>query len=459
MNTNEQFQYLGIGLPDRIARRKAYGDFDGAIRLIDQILAEGKGSEGFRACLNVQREQIVRLPLDYPFTFDEAVAFAQQQAPDFTADELRALEEAGRIDWIYINGVPHYFNRFFENLCEVDKTYAVRAGLADMNGDNDGIEYRLERMAVMKERGGYSQHLRIKARVRIKDEAFRPGERVMVHLPLPAACEEQSDIRIERMFPENGAADAEDAPQRTICWQETMTENHPFEVEYSYTYTGRYVDAWNAVPDAQQPDFFTEEIPPHIMFTPYIRDLVKVLSEGAENNLEKAQRFYKFVTENVKYSFSRAYFGLESIADSCARNLVGDCGIQATLFITLCRCAGIPARWESGLAAGPVGNCGAHDWAKVYIAPLGWFPVDLSRGGTAFARGKEELQKFYFGNLECDRMVANRTVQADFGIPKQHWRADPYDNQVGEIETAERALDYSEYDRSKETLACDELPL
>ena len=156
---------------------------------------------------------------------------------------------------------------------------------------------------------------------------------------------------------------------------------------------------------------------------------------------------------------SRTYFGLESIADGCARNLVGDCGIQATLFITLCRCAGIPARWESGLAAGPAGSCGAHDWAKVYIAPLGWFPVDLSRGGTAFARSKEELQKFYFGNLECDRMVANRTVQADFGIPKQHWRADPYDNQVGEIETAERALDYSEYDRSKETLFCDELPL
>ena len=44
MNTNEQFQYLGIGLPDRIARRTADGDCDGAIRLVDQVLAEGKGS-------------------------------------------------------------------------------------------------------------------------------------------------------------------------------------------------------------------------------------------------------------------------------------------------------------------------------------------------------------------------------------------------------------------------------
>ena len=44
-------------------------------------------------------------------------------------------------------------------------------------------------------------------------------------------------------------------------------------------------------------------------------------------------------------------------------------------------------------------------------------------------------------------------------FPKQHWRADPYDNQVGEIETAERELGYGEFERSKEVLLCEELPL
>jgi len=37
--------------------------------------------------------------------------------------------------------------------------------------------------------------------------------------------------------------------------------------------------------------------------------------------------------------------------------------------------------------------------------------------------------------------------------------ADPYDNQVGEIETAERGLGYGEFERSKEVLLCEELPL
>jgi len=38
-------------------------------------------------------------------------------------------------------------------------------------------------------------------------------------------------------------------------------------------------------------------------------------------------------------------------------------------------------------------------------------------------------------------------------------RAALYDNRVGELETAERGLDYGEFERSKEVLLCEELPL
>ena len=42
------------------------------------------------------------------------------------------------------------------------------------------------------------------------------------------------------------------------------------------------------------------------------------------------------------------------------------------------------------------------------------------------------------GNLDPYRMVANRQFQAPFTVGKAHWRADPYDNQVGELETADQ---------------------
>lgn len=448
MTINEQFQYLNIGLPDRIMRRKTFGDFDGAIELIDAELAAGKGSDEYQACLRVQKEMISRLGRDYPFTFEQAVAFAQKSIPDFTTEEFLALEKAGRIDWIYIDGVPHCFNRFLENLCETDKSYAVRAGVVDEGGDCDNFARRHELFDTLKKDGTIAHRIHIKATMKMHDDVFKPGVKVLAHLPIPAECPEQSEIRIERIFPENAKISAADAPQRTICWEETMTENHSFEVEYSYIYRGKYTDAWGTEADAVQPSFCTEELAPHITFTPYIRNLTKVLTHGAANNLIKAQNIYDFVTKNVKYSFSRVYFGLESIAETCARNLVGDCGIQALLFITLCRCAGIPACWESGLAAGPDG-VGAHDWSKIYVAPLGWFHVDLSRGGAAFARGDEELRRYYFGNLECDRMVANREFQGAFEIDKKFWRCDPYDNQLGEMETDKHGLVYDEFDRSK----------
>ena len=54
MNINDTLQYLNIGLPDDIARRKAWGDFEGAIRLIDLRLAQalGKLAVGGRAVVH-----------------------------------------------------------------------------------------------------------------------------------------------------------------------------------------------------------------------------------------------------------------------------------------------------------------------------------------------------------------------------------------------------------------------
>ena len=128
----------------------------------------------------------------------------------------------------------------------------------------------------------------------------------------------------------------------------------------------------------------------------------------------------------------------------------------ALLFVTLCRCAGIPAQWQSGLAAEP-GFCGAHDWARFYVAPYGWLYADPSYGTAAVRAGNEARRKFYFGNLDPCRMVANNAFQAPFTVDKAHWRADPYDNQVGEMETGEHGLTYEEFLRDKQVLSCEEL--
>ena len=63
----------------------------------------------------------------------------------------------------------------------------------------------------------------------------------------------------------------------------------------------------------------------------------------------------------------------------------------------------------------------------------------------------------YFGNLDAYRMVSNSAFQAPFLTEKQHWRADPYDTQVGEMETADKGLSYAEFDRFKAIVSFEEL--
>ena len=135
-----------------------------------------------------------------------------------------------------------------------------------------------------------------------------------------------------------------------------MTENRTFGAEYSYRETAVYADPLSFMPDAEQPDLYTGEEAPHIVFTPYLRALAAQLTEGIASPAEKAKLIYDYVTLNVRYHFQPSYFVHESIAENCARSRRGDCGIMALTFITLCRIAGIPGPVGERLCSGPGGR-------------------------------------------------------------------------------------------------------
>jgi len=457
MNPNRAFRFLNVGLPSDIQQHKLHGNLADAIRLVDLRLQKGDLPHALRCCMKAQREMMLRLPSNYPYSKEEALACIRRQIADFSEAEFDELADGGRIDWVYLDGQPHYHDRFCDTLLKTEPAIAARAGVASFANELGTRDDMLNRsMHIMKEEGSISHRIRIRATIRMKDEHFTPGMFARVHLPIPSECEQQSDIRIEALSPAGGMIAPVNAPQRTVCWEETMTENHPFCVEYSYVHAAVYHDTRAMQPAAQQPDFCTQEEEPHIVFTPYIRELAASLTQGISDPLEKARCFYNFITLNMKYRFQPEYFVLENISEGCARNFSGDCGVFALLFITLCRCAGIPAQWQSGLCAEP-GDCGSHDWARFYIAPYGWLYADPSFGVSSHRCGNEERRQFYFGNLDGYRMVANSAFQHDFTIPKKHWRADPYDNQRGEMETEDFGLRFSQFDVTMETMECTEL--
>ena len=435
MSKNRDFDFLHYPLPPDIVRRKEQGDLAGAIRLIDRALEKGEQPE-LAPRLRCERIRLQRLEYNYNLPLAKAKELMRAEWPDMTEEQFQALLDNNRIDWRYVNGEPRCHDRFLSSL----RLYpAETPGLAHPKEDHTG---RDEMLARMKAEGGLAARITLKATISPKTPAA--GKPVQAWLPIPAPCPQQSGIEILHCT-EGARIAPEDAPQRTVYWD--SAERDTFTVTYRYLIRAPYVDVDSITADPVQPAFDTEEQLPHIQFTPYLRALCGHIVGERTDPLEKARAIYDWITEYVDYRFQPDYFQLDPVAELCARELRGDCGLFAVLFITLCRIAGIPARWQSGLAVEP-DHAGCHDWAMFYIAPHGWLWADCSYGSAARRRGETERRAHYFGNLDPQRMAANHKFAAPLTPPDPQWRHDPTDNQLGEMVVDGVGLYGSEMERT-----------
>ena len=441
MKQDERVRALSLPLPEDILKRKWAGAIDGAIRAID-LRRETELPDMLRYRLVTERERIRRLPTQYPWNREQAIAKMQELAPKMTEADFDALEMAGRIDFIYINGEKRYFVRFH-------RTIVKAAELAHIHGRtvNPVSEWLDPMVDKIIARGELAYRITIDAALQLDEDAFEPGE-YLAHLPFPAETAQQSDVELLAGDPDGMAAPQ--AHARTVWWRRRLDKWEDFRVRYAYTSRIRYADPLHQPAPAQPlypnarpveaEDLMEQE--PYIRFTPYMRQLAADLAAGETEPVRKAWKFYEFVTTKVKYSFMRDYFQIDDLNEYCAVNLKGDCGLQALTFIILCRIAGIPARWQSGMSVEP-DYVGSHDWAQFYLEGWGWLFADCSYGGGAYRCGSAKRHAFYFGNLCPMRMAANRTYQAEREVPLEGLRVDPYDNQSGEIERIGAALPFT----------------
>ena len=449
---------LSAGLPEDILKAKWAGDFDHALKLIDTRLQRKDLPKALRDALTVERILIERLPAEYPLTRAEAIGQGQKRIAGLTEEEWDRLELEGKLDYIYVGGEKKYYRRVVSTLIKVYPDLAERAGkplVAPLN-QRDAV---IDRMMA---RGGVAVRIRMRHTVNIDDAAFVPGETYTVHIPIPMPAAQIRDVRILTEDPDMVVAPEKQA-QRTVCFTRKLMKNEPFTVEYEYINESRYVDLSKPRLGVVYPKADpvtprdTQELWPHITFTPYLKSLCEELKGDLTDKLAIARRIYDFCTTQITYTFMRSYLTVENGAEYAAINLKGDCGIQALCFITLCRIAGIPARWQAGLDVDPADGAGNHDWAQFYIEGLGWLFCDCSFGGSGWRNGNLKRWNFYFGNLDPWRMVCNADYQQDFYPPKKFVRIDPYDNQCGEVETETRGLTAYECDCDWEIVDMTEL--
>ena len=436
-------QSLVCPLPEDIARLKGAGEFDLALALIDQRLS-GPLPAMLRQRLEAERYLLPMLADAYPLTHEQLLLAMRARVRSFTDQELQALLAEGKLDFIYVNGVRYYHEDTVGSLLKSQHALNLRANPA-YDEDRSKLDAVVRR--VMERPVVFRYRMRATTRV----ATLEPDTLYRIHMPIAARSMQQEPAQDVRSSLLLVSCDSEDAPQRTAYLESSLRTSPEFTLEYTVTQRPRYVNPMDGsvrgpVYPAARPVCGEDlaEQPPHISFTPYIRSLARELAGEETDPVLMARRFYDYITQNVTYAYMRPYRQLETGAEYTAVNLRGDCGMQAMLFIALCRASGIPARWQSGLYAAP-GDVGSHDWAEFYSERLGWLPVDCSFGGSAYKTGSDLRWNFYFGNLDPWRMVANRMYFAPFAPQKKYPRVDPYDNQRGEIESGSRGLRGGEF--------------
>ncbi len=458
--TYEELNSLEYDLPEEVLKYKMAGDFSGARESIGRWL-ERSVTEGMKTRLRLEMEMLDLLEEEFPYTKEEMVHLFAEQVPDFTLRDLERLDREGLAEWIFLEGEKHYICSTVSNVLRKDREIRKRAGIAEEASEEE--RYLSEAIREMKENGSITKRFRLRTSVAVKEECFHSGMYLKAHLPLPACLYQVSDVTILDYSGCKVTIDPEDALCRTICFEDRPVQNHPFFVEYEYTVHAVYHDfseedrkrAQEMFEEDRDAALFTKEQGPHIRFTPYLRDLAREIVGDEKEPLAMAARIYDYITTKVKYSYMKEYFLIPQIPEYCAKNLRGDCGVQALLFITLCRISGIPAKWQSGLYTNP-GSVGPHDWAMFYVEPYGWLFADPSFGGSACHSGDEDRRKFYFGNLDPFRMAANHAFSMPFACRKRFRPIDPYDNQTGEIETEERGFSSHELEHKREFIVREE---
>jgi transglutaminase-like putative cysteine protease len=438
------------------------GDFKGAAALLDEALRQRDLAPARRKQLEFQRDVLDRVRKDYALTKETLFQKLTASVKNLTSEEFDRWLAEGWFDGRVIDGEtffvkPSVSNLFFRHPELNDR----RLGAPDTTAVQ---RQKLEVCRAIKQ-SAQEQHrpyvlphqFACTMTVTTDANAAPPGETIRAWLPIPRQHLFQDGFELSQANPPAKSLAPENSAIRSAYLEQRASAEGSAKFEIAYTYTARGVCFALDPKIVRRPDLnnpalapFVKE-GPHVVFTEKMKTLARQIIGDETNPLLQAKGFYDWIGGNVKYSFAREYSTLTNLGDYCLSHRYGDCGMEALLFITLCRLEGIPARWQTGWNIFP-GAKDIHDWTEIYLEPYGWVPVDPWAGLDALqycpaltAAERQELHDFYFGGLDYYRMAANSDHSQRLDPPKNTLRSDDVDFQRGELEWSGGNIYFDKY--------------
>jgi transglutaminase-like putative cysteine protease len=150
-----------------------------------------------------------------------------------------------------------------------------------------------------------------------------------------------------------------------------------------------------------------------------VKKLADTITTGKPTNLVKARAIYDWIVENMHRDPATVGCGKGDVCELLKRP-GGKCTDISSVFIALCRAAGVPAREVFGIRLGKKAEEDItgyqHCWAEFFVPGYGWVTADPADVRKAMLVEKLELdnpktaeyRRYFWGGIDPYRVVIAR---------------------------------------------------
>lgn len=255
--------------------------------------------------------------------------------------------------------------------------------------------------------------------------------RVWIPYPVSNSTQDISNVRISGNFTQSGVYGEKETGNLALYaeWT-TPTKDRAITLTFDATAS-----------ELTRRDFPKEEsvIPPEIKehlksskFIPTdgkVKEVALSVTKNKKKISEKARAVYRWVVENTVRDPDTKGCGTGDVEIQITKRS-GKCADISSVFVSIARAAGVPAREVFGLRLGKKDDedmtGGHHCWAEFYVPGYGWVPADpadvrkIMLVDKLDIKGAQGAIDYYFGGVDQYRIALGRGGRGYYLNPRQN---------------------------------------
>src|SRR3989338_928480 len=256
---------------------------------------------------------------------------------------------------------------------------------------------------------------------------------VRVWIPYPVSNSEQdiSNVRINGNFSQSGIYGEKETGNLAL-YAEWTTPTKDRAITLTFDATAREL-VKKDFPAAEPAT--PAEIKEYLKSTAFIptdgkvREIALSITNDKQTVREKARAVYQWVVENTTRDPNVKGCGTGEVEKVLTKRS-GKCADISSVFVSIARAAGVPAREVFGLRLGKKDEedmtSGHHCWSEFYVPGYGWVPADAADVRKIMLvdkldlKGAQDKIGYYFGGVEQYRIALARGGRGYYLSPRQN---------------------------------------